>query len=187
MSERHYERRAFLLLVFAGSGGYAFWKRSAPPESSLPARVRIAGFDSRGRATGVTEVETVRRSDDEWKRLLPLDSYWVTRRRDTELAFMGRYHNFDGDGLYRCVCCDTALFDSRDKYASGTGWPAFTAPIAKENVVEKPDATFGIAQTEVRCRRCDAHLGHLFDDGPPPAGLRYCINSGALRFVARGV
>jgi peptide-methionine (R)-S-oxide reductase len=185
MTEPYHDRRAFLLTVLAGGTGYVVWARSGPLAPYIPPRVRIAGFDSRGNPTGVTEVLTIRKSDAEWKRLLPLDSYWVTRRQDTELAFMGKYHNFEGDGLYRCICCKTALFDSHAKYASGTGWPAFTEPIARENVVEKPSATFGIAQTEVRCRVCDAHLGHVFDDGPPPAGLRYCINSVALSFAAR--
>ena len=172
-------------MVLAGTGGYAIWDRSAPAGRSLPARVRIAGFNNAGWPTGVAEVDSVRKSDSEWKRLLPLDTYWVTRRKDTELAFTGRYDKFYGDGMYRCICCGTALFDSRAKYASGTGWPAFTAPVAKENVIEALDGTFAGEQTEVRCRRCDAHLGHLFDDGPPPAGMRYCIDSVVLRFVAR--
>lgn len=181
----HYERRVFLLTVLAGTGAYAIWSRSAPAPPSVPATVRIAEFDASGQLTGVSVVATVQKPDAEWKKELPADSYSVTRQKDTEWAFTGRFHNFRGDGLYRCVCCGTALFDSQTKYASGTGWPSFTVPIAKENVVEKPDATFGMAETEVRCRRCDAHLGHVFDDGPPPGGLRYCINSVALVFVAR--
>lgn len=133
----------------------------------------------------MVERPTIRKSEAEWKRELPPDSYSVTRQKDTEFAFTGRFHNFDGDGLYRCFCCSTALFDSRAKYASGTGWPSFTEPIANENVIELEDAGFGGKETEVRCRLCDAHLGHVFDDGPPPGGLRYCINSVALKFVAR--
>jgi peptide-methionine (R)-S-oxide reductase len=107
----------------------------------------------------------------------------VTRRGDTELAFAGEYWNFHGDGLYRCVCCNTALFDSRMKFNSGTGWPSFSEPVAKENVAESPDNSFGMGRTEVSCRRCGGHLGHVFNDGPPPSRLRYCINSVALKFV----
>jgi peptide-methionine (R)-S-oxide reductase len=106
-------------------------------------------------------------------------------KKDTEWAFTGRFYNFHGDGLYRCAGCGTALFDSRAQYNSGTGWPSFTEPIAKENVVEAPDSTFGMAEVEVHCRRCEGHLGHVFDDGPPPGGLRYCIDSVALVFAAR--
>lgn len=181
----HYDRRAFLLMVAAGSGGYALWARkSASTGPQLPNRVRIAEFDSRGRSTGVVEVDTIRKSDSEWLKQLPLDSYSVTRRKDTEFAGTGIYDKFYEDGIYRCVCCGTAVFDSKAKYASGTGWPSFTAPIAKENVVEAPSAgLFGLREMEVKCARCDAHLGHLFDDGPPPGNLRYCINSVALRFV----
>jgi peptide-methionine (R)-S-oxide reductase len=151
----------------------------------MPATVRIAEFDAAGRATGVQDVPTVERSDAEWRKILPADSYSITRQKDTEFAFTGRFNNFHGDGVYRCIGCGTALFDSRAKYNSGTGWPSFTEPIAKENIREQQDATFGMAETEVRCRRCDAHLGHVFDDGPPPGGLRYCINSVALTFLAR--
>lgn len=180
-----YERRAFLLIAAAGTGGYAWWVRHGPPPPVLPSRVWIALFDASGRTTGVVEVEATRKSDADWKSELPADSYSVTRRGDTEFAGTGAYDKFYDDGLYRCVCCGTALFDSRTKYASGTGWPSFTEPIAKENVVEVPSSYFGIQQTEVKCTRCLAHLGHVFDDGPPPMGLRYCMNSVALRFVAR--
>jgi peptide-methionine (R)-S-oxide reductase len=177
----HYERRAFLLLAAAGSGGYLVWARrpanSGPPP---PTRVRIAEFND------VTEVDVIRKTNAEWRKLLPPDSYSVTRLKDTEFAGTGAYEKFYEDGIYRCICCGTAVFDSKAKYASGTGWPSFTEPIAKENVVEAPSAgLFGIRETEVKCARCDAHLGHVFDDGPPPGNLRYCINSVALRFVGR--
>jgi peptide-methionine (R)-S-oxide reductase len=180
----HYERRAFLVMLGAGSGGYALWARR-PTDSSagLPARVKIVEFDFNGRRTGVVEVSTVRKTNAEWLRQLPLDSYSVTRRQDTEFAGSGKYDKFYEDGIYRCICCGTALFDSKSKYHSGTGWPSFTEPIAKENVVEAPSAFFGIQQTEVKCARCQAHLGHVFDDGPPPGNLRYCINSVALAFA----
>jgi peptide-methionine (R)-S-oxide reductase len=183
----HYERRAFLLLAAAGSGGYVVWARrpanSGPPQ---PTRVRIAEFDAGGLPVGVIEVGVIRKTNSEWMKQLPPDSYSVTRQKDTEFAGTGAYEKFYEDGVYRCICCATAVFDSKAKYASGTGWPSFTEPIAKENVVEAPSAFFGIRETEVKCARCDAHLGHVFDDGPPPGNLRYCINSVALRFVARG-
>jgi peptide-methionine (R)-S-oxide reductase len=182
----HYERRAFLLIVAAGSGGYVLWARR-PVNSGpvLPSRVRIAEFDASGLLTGVVEVGAIRKTDREWMKQLPADSYSVTRQKDTEFAGTGRYDRFYEDGVYRCICCGTAVFDSEAKYASGTGWPSFTEPIAKENVVEAPSAFFGIRETEVKCARCDAHLGHVFDDGPPPSNLRYCIDSVALSFVAR--
>ena len=175
------------MLVAAGTGGYAWWARppahSGPPP---PTRVRIAEFDASGRETGVVEVSVIRKTNREWMKELPADSYSITRLKDTEFAGTGKYDRFYEDGIYRCICCGAALFDSKAKYASGTGWPAFTEPIARENIVEAPSAAFfGILETEVKCARCDAHLGHVFDDGPPPANLRYCINSVALRFVAR--
>jgi peptide-methionine (R)-S-oxide reductase len=187
-TQPHYERRAFLLIAAAGTGGYTWWRHQAPvPGFQLPERVRIAEFDASGRLTRLVEVASIRKPDSEWKRQLAADAYSVTRQNDTELAGTGIYDKFYEDGIYRCICCDTAVFDSGAKYASGTGWPSFTEPIAKSNVRESPSAFFGIRQIEVKCARCDAHLGHVFDDGPPPLNLRYCINSVALRFVARTV
>lgn len=182
----HYERRAFLLIALGWSGAWA-WMASRRPDTgpSLPSRVRIARFDARGVATGVVEVDAIRRSDGEWRKLLPPDSYSVLRQKDTEFAGTGQYERFYGDGIYRCFGCATAVFDSKAKFASGTGWPSFTEPIAKENVVEAPSYFFGIEQTEVMCARCRGHLGHVFDDGPPPGNLRYCIDSVALRFAPR--
>ena len=181
------QRRAFLYTLAAGAGvvGLYRWRMGPLVDRQLPATVRIATFDAAGRPLGVSEVPSVRKSDAEWKRQLAVDQYTMTRRADTELAFAGEFWNFHGDGLYRCVCCGTALFDSRTKFDSGTGWPSFSAPIAPENVGEERDLSWGMNRTEVHCRRCGAHLGHVFEDGPPPTGLRYCINSVCLTFVAR--
>lgn len=130
-------------------------------------------------------VEKVEKPADEWRRLLSPEQYHVTREKGTERAYSGIYWNHHGDGIYRCICCGQDLFDSRAKYESGTGWPSYTQPVAAENIATATDRSFFMTRTEVMCSRCDAHLGHVFPDGPKPAGLRYCLNSAALSFVAR--
>ncbi|MGJ0509558.1 MAG: peptide-methionine (R)-S-oxide reductase MsrB [Methylocystis sp.] len=157
-----------------------------PWTARAAASVDIEAFDASGRSLGVSKVEKVSKTDAEWRAQLSALAYEVTRREGTERAFAGPYWDAHDDGLFRCVCCDTALFDSRAKYDSGTGWPSFYAPISKVNVVESADASFGLRRVAVSCKRCDAHLGHVFTDGPKPTGLRYCMNGVALRFVARG-
>ena len=127
-------------------------------------------------------VEKVVKSDDEWRRQLTPEQYEVARRGGTEPAFSGKYHNYKKEGVYRCVCCGNRLFSSETKYDSGTGWPSFRSPISEESTETAADNSLGMPRTEVRCARCGAHLGHLFDDGPLPEGQRYCMNSIALDF-----
>jgi len=138
-------------------------------------------YDVRTRTTN--EVEKIRRSDEEWRSLLTDESFRVARKAGTEPAFSGKYHDFHGRGIYQCVCCGTDLFSSDTKFESGTGWPSFYTPVSDYNLLLRVDRSYGMIRTEVLCSRCDAHLGHVFDDGPPPTHERFCMNSASLQFL----
>jgi peptide-methionine (R)-S-oxide reductase len=182
------------LLIFGGAAaasGLAFFglrRGTVAPAEPLaadegPREVTIALIGADGTKTGTQTVPRLIRSEDEWRRVLSRDAYWVMRHADTERPFTGALLHEERRGIFRCAGCDLALFSSRAKFDSGTGWPSFWEPIAPENVVETPDGSEMVVRTAVSCRLCDGHLGHVFDDGPRPTGLRFCMNSVALRFV----
>jgi peptide-methionine (R)-S-oxide reductase len=181
-----YTRRVVLIGGLLVGADLAIVTRAIAGPLSGPApsaSVVIENFSDDGKSLGLVTIARMVKTDAEWRQQLSPLSFQVTRQAGTERAFSGEYAEINPIGLYHCICCDTTVFDSRTKFASGTGWPSFWKPISRHNVVESADNTLGMQRTAVACRRCDAHLGHVFDDGPQPTGLRYCMNSVALRFV----
>jgi methionine-R-sulfoxide reductase len=174
-------RVCFLLSVVAG--GCFLPVMTLAQESSSDPTVKVRLIGSNGALTEAIVVPKIQKTNAEWRKQLTAEQYEIARGRGTEPAFCGTLLDNHREGIYHCVCCGLPLFASDAKFNSGTGWPSFFQPVAKENIVTKADNSFGMQRTEILCARCGAHLGHVFDDGPPPTGLRFCLNSAALTFV----
>jgi len=187
---RKMTRRVFLAGGALAAAGAAYYTLRSEPLveasgaiSQEPKMVTIVNFSDDGKNLGKETIPQVVKTDAEWKAQLGRNSFDITRRADTEMAYTGATWNEHRKGIFRCICCNLALFSSSTKFDSGTGWPSFWTPIAKENVAIAGDNSLGMERTEVKCKLCNGHLGHVFPDGPPPTGLRYCMNSASMKFI----
>lgn len=185
------DRRHFLQVALAGGSLLALGALAVVPRlraaadtpTDMPGDVLLEIFGDDGRDLGTRAVPRLVLSEAQWRKRLSPAAYYQMRLADTERPFTGKYWNFYGRGIFRCVACATALYDADTKFHSGTGWPSFYQPIARRNILESTDYSFGMTRIAVSCAGCNSHLGHVFNDGPRPTGLRYCMNSPALRFV----
>jgi peptide-methionine (R)-S-oxide reductase len=171
-----------LMIIFIASFLLASCRSDSQSNNSLNQNTMAESTHEGNPYYSRTDTTPLNLSDDEWKKVLPEDVYYVARNKGTERAFTGKYWDFTGKGTYYCAACGNALFRSDEKFASSRGWPSFFETLRKNAAIYKPDNSYGMSRTEVLCGRCGAHLGHLFDDGPPPTGMRYCMNSIVLDF-----